>query len=170
MALTADRFEELDADPRPRRKPRDVHRPGDRHGHDSSGRHRSGQPARSAVRPQLVALGDPSLGKYADAPAGSKHVHDRGQLLPIGAPRVMRNWPMPSSTQASGRKCHNVDLARARTFLRCRAATPTTTGSQKLSWLPIRIVGRDVGTRSAPTTSSRPQRCTMGDTRVSTRR
>ena len=76
------------------------------------------------------------------------------------APRSIGIWPIPLRIGPSPRTSQSVDLASARICRRRRAATPTITGSQWLSWLPTTSSGPLSGSDSSPSTSSLPQRAT----------
>ena len=75
-------------------------------------------------------------------------------------PRSIGIWPMPRRIGASGLIFQSSALARARICRRRTAATPTITGSQWLSWLPMISSGPLSGTLSRPSTRSRPHQAT----------
>ncbi len=77
--------------------------------------------------------------------------------------------PIPSSTLFRPLTSQRVDLASARIIRRLRAATPIITGSQWLSWLPIRSSGPLSGNVSTPLTSRRPHAATGRFTAITMR-
>src|SRR5882757_4892554 len=111
----------------------------------------------------------PSGNTPTQAPAFSRSIAAASAWV-SPRPRSIGIWPMWSSTQPSARTFHRDDLASARSSRRGSAATPSTTGSQALSWFASKTVDPDVGMASAPITSRRPHHRTIGEASAITMR
>ena len=102
------------------------------------------------------------------APASSSSMA-RPSAAASPRPRSMGIWPMWFSTHATTGLPHSEALASAR-ICRLGAATPATSGSQWLSWLPKTTAAPGWSSTSAPVTSRRPHHLTNGVATIMTMR
>ena len=158
--LAPGRVEEADPEPRPAGKAGQVRGPLDRHQADVGLRHLEGQAADAAAGAQHLPARAGPFGEDADAGAGPQRLDRLRQRLGVAGAALDRDLTHP--VEDRGQPAHiperrfgeRADLAAR------RAAIPTISGSQWLSWLPTTSNGPLSGSESSPSTRSLPHQAT----------